>query len=161
MQFYSLAGVPLDAESHSLGLSSSFCRHLQTDLSGMKRLVHLWHRRVHLASCLIFSTFVPWAFQRGRSHSEIDKEIWTVAWGGDSMGFRYSKSCLSFCAVVRSYIVQMDHDASERFPRLTWQTCSTRSGTADSTKKVALYFMPFGTYNRLVIPLPRQIIEMR
>jgi hypothetical protein len=38
---------------------------------------------------------------------------------------------------------------------------STKSGTTDSTKKVVLYLMPFGTYNRLLISVLPQIIEMR
>jgi hypothetical protein len=47
------------------------------------------------------------------------------------------------------------------FCRLSSQTCSTKSGATDSTKKVVSYFMPFGTYNRLLIPALPQIIEMR
>jgi hypothetical protein len=38
---------------------------------------------------------------------------------------------------------------------------STKSGTTDSTKKIVSYFMPFGTYNKLLIPVLPQIIEMR
>jgi hypothetical protein len=39
-----------------------------------------------------------------------------VSWSRDSSGFCCSKSCLTFSAVVRSGIVQMDHNASKRFP---------------------------------------------
>jgi hypothetical protein len=47
------------------------------------------------------------------------------------------------------------------FRSLFRQPCSTKSGTTDSPKKVVLYFMPFRTYNRLLIPVLLQIIEMR
>jgi hypothetical protein len=47
------------------------------------------------------------------------------------------------------------------FRRLSWQTCSSKSGTTDSTKKVVLYFMPFGTYNRLLIAVLPGTIEIR
>jgi hypothetical protein len=61
---------------------------------------------------MMFPTFVPRAFQRGRSHSETDMDC---KWAKDSTGFYCSQSCLTFSAVVRSCIVQMDHNASKRF----------------------------------------------
>jgi hypothetical protein len=47
------------------------------------------------------------------------------------------------------------------FRPLSWQTCSTKSGALDSTKEVVLYFMPFGTYNKILIPLLPQIVKTR
>jgi hypothetical protein len=66
------------------------------------------------ARCFMFSTFVHWAFQRGSDHSEMDLNC---KLGQGFAGFCCSKSCLTFSAVVRSYIVQMDHNAWKRFPR--------------------------------------------
>jgi hypothetical protein len=44
------------------------------------------------------------------------RKIWAVSWGRDSTGSCCSQGCLSFSAGVRSCIIQMDHNASKRFP---------------------------------------------
>jgi hypothetical protein len=62
---------------------------------------------------MMFPTFAPLAFQKGRSPSEIDM--------GCKLGQEFDRLLLQeelpqFFAVVRLCIVQMDHNASKRFP---------------------------------------------
>jgi hypothetical protein len=87
--------------------------------------------------------------------------IWTVSWSRDSTGFCCSKGYLTFLLLCGRALSRWTIMPRSIFPRLSWYTCSTTSGTTDSTKKVVFDFMPFGTYNRLLVPVLSQIIEMR
>jgi hypothetical protein len=125
----------------------------------MTRSVHLWQKSVHLASCIMFPIFVPWAFQRGRSHSEIDLDSRLGA--GIRRAFDAVRAASLFLLLCGSALSIWTIMPWSVFRRLSWQTCSTKSGTTDSTKDVALYFMTFGIYNRLFVPVLPQAIEMR
>jgi hypothetical protein len=54
--------------------------------------------------------------EHSKEEEVTQRQIWTVNWGNDSIGFCHSKSCLTFSSVVRPCILQMDHNASKRLP---------------------------------------------